>query len=57
MAGKKRLTIEKLIAEAQLFCIEQSDFQHKELYGVTDGKAVGTLIEHKFQHIYMRNMK
>ena len=29
--------------------MEQSKFQHKELYGVTDGKAVGTLIEHKFQ--------
>jgi hypothetical protein len=29
--------------------VEQSKFQHKELYGVTDGKAVGTLIEHKFQ--------
>jgi hypothetical protein len=29
--------------------VKQSKFQHKELYGVTDGKAVGTLIEHKFQ--------
>ena len=49
MEQKKKLTIEKLIEEAQLFCLEQSKFQHKELYGVTDGKAVGTLIEHKFQ--------
>lgn len=49
MGQKKKLTIEKLIEEAQLFCVEQSKFQHKELYGVTDGKAVGTLIEHKFQ--------
>lgn len=32
-----------------MFCIKQSKFQHKELYGVTDGKAVGTLIEQKFQ--------
>jgi len=40
---------EKLIEEAQLFCVEQSEFQHKELFGVTDGKAVGTLIEQKFQ--------
>jgi hypothetical protein len=46
---KKKLTIENLIKEAQLFCINQSKFQHKELYGVTDGKAVGTLIEQKFQ--------
>ena len=49
MEQKKKLTIEKLIEEAQLFCLEQSKFQHKDLYGVTDGKAVGTLIEHKFQ--------
>ena len=49
MGQKEKVTIEKLIEEAQLFCVEQSKFQHKELYGVTDGKAVGTLIEHKFQ--------
>jgi len=49
MVIKEKLTIERLIEEAQIFCVEQSKFQHKELYGVTDGKAVGTLIEHKFQ--------
>lgn len=49
MVQKEKLTIEKLIEEAQLFCVELSEFHHKELYGVTDGKAVGTLIEHKFQ--------
>lgn len=49
MEQKEKLTIGKLIEEAQLFCVEQSKSQHKELYGVTDGKAVGTLIEHKFQ--------
>jgi hypothetical protein len=46
---KERLTISKLIEEAQLFCVTESTFQHKELFGVTDGKAVGTLIEQKFQ--------
>jgi hypothetical protein len=46
---KQNLTRENLIKEAQLFCINQSKFQHKELFGVTDGKAVGTLIEQKFQ--------
>lgn len=45
----QKLTIKSLIKEAQFFCIEQSKFQHKELFGVTDGKAVGTLIEQKFQ--------
>lgn len=49
MANKEKLTIPKLIEEAKHFCIEQSTFQHKELFGVTDGKAVGTLIEQKFQ--------
>lgn len=49
MKQKEKLTIEKLIEEAQIFCAEQSKIQHSELYGVTDGKAVGTLIEHKFQ--------
>ncbi|KAA6328241.1 hypothetical protein EZS27_022842 [termite gut metagenome] len=47
--NKKKLTIIKLIGEAQSFGVEQSKVQHKELFGVTDGKAVGTLIEHKFQ--------
>lgn len=46
---KQKLTIKNLIKEAQLFCIKESKFKHKELYGVTDGKAVGTLIEQKFQ--------
>lgn len=49
MNTKERLTIAKLIEEAQHFCVGQSGFQHKELFGVTDGKAVGTLIEQKFQ--------
>ena len=49
MENKENLTIPKLIKEAQIFCIAQSKIQHKELFGVTDGKAVGTLIEHKFQ--------
>ena len=54
MQNKEKLTIPKLIEEAQLFCVEQSKFQHRELFGVTDGKAVGTLIEQKFQR-YLRD--
>lgn len=46
---KPTLTKETLVQEAQIFCVEESKFKHKELYGVTDGKAVGTLIEQKFQ--------
>ena len=46
---KKQLTIELLISLAKEFCKLESNFKNKELYGVTDGKAVGTLIEHKFK--------
>jgi hypothetical protein len=53
MTTKTPLTLPKLIEEAKLFCNGQSKFQHKELFGVTDGKAVGTLIEQKFQkHLF-----
>lgn len=47
--SKAKLSISILIDEAKLFCTQQTNFQHKELFGVTDGKAVGTLIEQKFQ--------
>jgi len=49
MKIKDNLTIPKLIEEAQSFCIAESSFKHKELYGKTDGKAVGTKIEKKFK--------
>ncbi len=45
----KNLTIELLIDEAKNFCERESQFDNPELFGVTDGKAVGTHIEHKFQ--------
>lgn len=44
---KPNLTIEKLITEAKIFCETTSSIP--ELFGVTDGKAVGTIIEHKFK--------
>ena len=47
---KEKLTIKKLIAEAKAFCTEESKIKNKSLFGVTDGKAVGTHIEHKFQN-------
>ncbi len=46
---KEQLSIEKLITEAQAFCTLESTIKNKSLFGVTDGKAVGTHIEHKFQ--------
>lgn len=47
---KKQLTINILINEAKAFCESESKFDNPDLFGVTDGKAVGTYIEHKFQH-------
>ena len=47
---KPVLTIDKLIESARRFCEIESKENHVELIGVTDGKAVGTYVEHKFQH-------
>jgi hypothetical protein len=47
---KKQLTIDILIKEAKAFCEVESRFNIPDLFGITDGKAVGTFIEHKFQY-------
>lgn len=47
---KPVLTIDSLIESARCFCETESRKNHVGLIGVTDGKAVGTYIEHKFQH-------
>lgn len=47
---KPVLTIDYLIREAKIFCNCMSEEDHPELLGVTDGKAVGTYVEHRFQH-------
>jgi len=49
MTAKPRLTIDVLIDEARTFCQSASEAMIPALFGVTDGKAVGTFIEHKFQ--------
>ena len=43
------LTISTLKSEARDFAIQESTHPEPSLYGVTDGKAVGTYLEHKFQ--------
>lgn len=48
--SKPKLTIENLITEAKEFCKIESKVNHTELLGVTDGKKVGTYVEHKFQN-------
>lgn len=47
---KPELDITNLIKEANVFCLAESKLPNKELYGVTDGKAVGTYIEQKFKN-------
>ncbi len=47
---KPVLTIAELIESARRFCEIESEENHVTLIGVTDGKAVGTYVEHKFQH-------
>ena len=45
----KPLTIPLLQNEAAAFAKEESAHGEPSLFGVTDGKAVGTYLEHKFQ--------
>ena len=52
---KKPLTIDSLINEAKRFCNEMDNLPQKDLFGVTDGKAIGTKIEHKFQSFLSEN--
>lgn len=46
---KPKLTIERLKSAAADFCNRESTYSNEELYGKTDGKAIGTHIERKFQ--------
>lgn len=43
------LTVEHLRREAEIFAKQESIYDEPQLFGVTDGKAVGTHLEHKFQ--------
>lgn len=47
---KPQITIKDLTHEAKKFCEKMTSKKHKELIGVTDGKAVGTYVEHCFQN-------
>ena len=46
---KQNITIKSLITCAKEFCEQESRMPNQELFGITDGKAVGTHIEHKFK--------
>ena len=45
---KPSLDIDTLCAEAATFAEVESEFDEPAIYGVTDGKAIGTYLEHKF---------
>lgn len=45
----KKLTKNDLVKSAKAFCEEESQKDLPELFGVTDGKKVGTIVEHHFQ--------
>lgn len=47
---KKSLDIKELQIIAKQFCKEESGRFRSELFGVTDGKAIGTFVEHLFQN-------
>ena len=46
---KQKLTIKLLCREAGYFAQAESSHAEPAIFGVTDGKAVGTYLEHKFQ--------
>ncbi len=57
MAGGKKpnLTLKRLCKEAAAFSIAESKHQEPSIYATTDGKALGTYLEHKFRdYLYCR---
>lgn len=52
---KPPLIIENLMVEAASFAAIESKYDEPALYGVTDGKAVGTYLEHKFRSFLVEN--
>jgi len=47
--AKSKLTVPRLCQEARAFAHVESTYPEPTLYGVTDGKAIGTYLEHKFR--------
>jgi hypothetical protein len=46
---KPNLNVKLLCKEASVFAEAESSHKETTIYGVTDGKAVGTYLEHRFQ--------
>lgn len=49
VASRDKLNIENLKTEARVFADIESAQWEPSLYGITDGKAIGTYFEHKFR--------
>ncbi|HTU21009.1 MAG TPA: hypothetical protein VMG10_23355 [Gemmataceae bacterium] len=47
--AKAQLTVPLFCEEAKAFAEVESTYPEPTLYGVTDGKAIGTYLEHKFR--------
>lgn len=48
LISKPALSLTALLTEAAIFANAESNHDEPALFGVTDGKAVGTYLEHKF---------
>ncbi len=55
MSKKPILTVPMLLIEAAKFAEVETKYDEPSLYGVTDGKAVGTYLEHKFTQYLAEN--
>ena len=51
MSKKPALRVPALLSEAASFAAQESLHDERSLFGITDGKAVGTYLEHKFQRV------
>jgi hypothetical protein len=49
------LTIDLLKNEAKSFSVTESEHDEASIFGLTDGKAVGTYLEHKFKKYLEKN--
>lgn len=49
MQIKPELSLDLLLQEAGTFSGMESSHSEPTIYGITDGKAIGTYFEHKFQ--------
>lgn len=57
MPKKRLLDLQILLDEAAKFAEVETKYDEPSLYGVTDGKALGTYLEHKFTQYLAGNYK